>query len=143
MDRGGCSIFFPKGIVSDLKVCFTWITCRGARPSCIFGCRPFSRGREYEFGKSRNLQIALPLFALQCTIFSRLHNNNLHTSMAHRIFASSTLSFVRHDLRYPYFLHVHSMLLGPTSTGSSRTTVPPFPLTLIWPMDPAPTNSKL
>ena len=45
LDRSGCSIFYPKGIISALKVCYTSITHRGARPSCIFGCRP----GEYDF----------------------------------------------------------------------------------------------
>ena len=99
-------------------MCYTSIAYRGARPSCIFGCRPLSRGT-YDLGKSTTT------FRLHCHYLPLCANNNF----AHRFFASSTVSFVRHDLRYPYFLHVDSILLGPTSTGSSRTIVPSFPLT--------------
>jgi hypothetical protein len=136
LDRSGCSIFYPKGIVSGLKVWYTSITCRGARPSCIFGCRPFSRGRELTFKNQQGPS--------HCTATVSV--------CPYVRFKSSTIYF--HG-PFEFSPHLHFLLLdiicdirtfymsSPCfSTASSRTTVRPFPLTVIWPTQHRPIQNS-
>ena len=135
LDRSGCSIFYTKEIVSGLKVCYTSITYRGARPSCIFGCRPLSGGREYDLGKSTRTT-----FRLHCHCLPLCANNllNFHGP----IDFSPHLQFLLLDM----ICNIHTFYMStPYSWGRLRRGAQglrsPLFHSLIWPMDSTSTNS--